>query len=137
MSDFIYLLSDRPARKFFERSLVVVGTGVFPIDMLRRDNCVPAWEGSANLINDEVSLYGNGRKPRIIELRMMLRDNSHKPTFERWNSFGWMVLEFDGKDVIRHNVQGDHTKLIEIYRARIEKINNPVEHEKLCREELS
>jgi len=137
MADFIYYLSDRPAQKFFERSLVVIGSGEFPIDMLRRDNCVPSWEGCANLIQADRHASADSNEPRIIELRMMLRDKSHKPTFGRWNSFGWIVLEFDGKEVIRHNERGDRTKLIEIYHAHIKKINDPVRHEEMCQEELS
>ena len=132
MADFIYHFSDRPAQKFYQRSLVVIGNGEFPVDMLRRDNCVPAWQGSANLIQ-----AAKGFEPRIVELRMMLRVEEQKPTFEDWNSFGWVVLEFDGKEVIGQNLRGDHAALIEIYRAHIEKINDPLRHEAMCQEELS
>ena len=137
MADFIYHLSDRPAQKFYQRSLVVIGSGEFPVDMLRRDNCVPAWQGSANLIQADRHAASRSGEPRIIELRMMLRGEEQKPTFEEWNSFGWIVLEFDGKEVIRQNLRGDHAALIEIYHAHIEKINDPVRHEAMCQEELS
>jgi hypothetical protein len=72
----------------------VVGSGSFPMDMLRYDRCLPATEVDSNTIlrsalesmivsdNDsyKVEVYGYGIKG---------------PTVGRWESFGWRVATND------------------------------------------
>ena len=64
--------------KFVE--FIVEGDGVFPIDMLRYDVCLPASEADSNEMNLD-------RKLRAVTLR-----GPRKPTTARWESFGWKVI---------------------------------------------
>ena len=58
----------------------VLGDGNFPMDMLRHDQCWPAYGCDV----DKISSAKKGR--RYVKLR------SHKePTEARWKSFGWHV----------------------------------------------
>ena len=59
-----------------------VGSGEFPVDMLRYDRCWPAEEaGSYELARDAAA-------PR----RMVLLHSHQQPTEARWLSFGWRVV---------------------------------------------
>lgn len=62
----------------------VVGTGRFPIDMLRYDGAWPATGEAAGSI--EASFEPGARK-RQIKLRAI-----NAPTEARWASFGWSVI---------------------------------------------
>lgn len=63
----------------------VQGTGPFPLDMLRFDECWPVAD------EDVRALEGLHFQLAIIRMR------SHRgPTTGRWNSFGWRVTEVDG-----------------------------------------
>ena len=102
--------------RLYERTLVVIGNLHFPVDMLRYDNCIPAGEGDANEI--ERSLSGDEPiKIRVIELKIVLREKKRQPTIARWNSMGWMVLEFDGTEMVAFNERGDQDKLMALYWA--------------------
>lgn len=78
------MLKDRKSIRF-----TVQGGGEFPLDMLRRDECWP-------INGDEVkNLVGTGR--RVINLESVAR---HGPTIERWESFGWKIINVDGQTVV-------------------------------------
>lgn len=61
-------------------TFIVEGSGVFPLDMLRRDRCWPATS------DDAVKIAS--RNQRSITL---LSDNQHAPNVERRFSFDWRV----------------------------------------------
>lgn len=64
---------------------VVVGSGRFPIDMLRYDRCFPYREEDTNTIQNS-----REERPVVIERR------APNPMFtpERWESFGWTLRLF-------------------------------------------
>ena len=67
----------------------VKGSGVFPVDMLRRDKCFPVSE------EDAISIVCDDDE-RIVELqthRATKPGNSAYWTEARWASFGWKVIE--------------------------------------------
>ena len=68
-------------------TFTVAGTGPFPIDMLRHDCCYPARTGDAKSIEYSLDLDLDGRKRRIT-----LISHAH-PTVERWNHFGWSIVD--------------------------------------------
>lgn len=63
----------------------VKGVGIFPVDMLRYDECWPATSDDAT----ELACNLSGDDPLAtwtIELM-----SAKKPTVNRWKSFGWIV----------------------------------------------
>lgn len=62
----------------------VEGPWGFPFDMLRRDEAWPVDSVSAAQLSTEPNL------PRRVTLRTY-----STPNFERWESFGWRVVECD------------------------------------------
>ena len=72
---------DRP-REFYRYE--VQGVGPFPLDMLRYDSAWPANQGS---VDGMVTARGHAEGRRIITLA-----SYHRPTVDRWSSFGWTVL---------------------------------------------
>lgn len=79
-------------------SFTVEGHGIFPVDMLRYDNCHPV----DGLSCDRITLTRDNATaeeymaPRRIEMvRYVLAGSSKEsqaPTEGRWASFGWVVL---------------------------------------------
>lgn len=71
---------------------VVEGTGVFPVDMLRYNNCYPADGGSVEAINTSL---GSWISPKVRDYSVTLRHRDvyagWSPTSERWATFGWIV----------------------------------------------
>ena len=73
--------ADRPRERYRYK---VSGSGYFPVDMLRYDCAYPA--SSA-----DVSAMG-ANSPRIdVERRTVELRSYHRPTPDRWLSFGWVV----------------------------------------------
>ena len=62
----------------------VMGSGEFPIDMLRYDGAIPSRGIDAQAI---MRSFDPGRERQIIRLMSVF----HKPTVARWQSFGWLV----------------------------------------------
>ncbi len=64
----------------------VSGSGLFPVDMLRYDQCYP--------LNPEVIFPATGDPSTLRKVKLQrlhsLKDNAHI-TLERWSSFGWFV----------------------------------------------
>ena len=66
----------------------VFGEGVFPVDMLRYDRCVPDTQ-------EDVALAFTARRDRrhVRLIGYAERGREAQPTGGRWLSFGWGVLE--------------------------------------------
>lgn len=74
-------------KKAWEHEFVVRGTGPFPFDMLRFDECWPAGIEDAAAIEALASAS-------VAEVRNIIL-HTHKltaPTHKRWESFCWTVL---------------------------------------------
>lgn len=65
----------------------VAGSGEFPLDMLRYDEC---WPVDGNAV---AAMTGEGRRG------VQLRTNRRMPTRDRWDSFSWKVTAVDGRPV--------------------------------------
>lgn len=67
-------------------SVIVSGTGYFPVDMLRYDCCFPASE------KDVVAISKSMKTPNRQEVVAIHLFSAYgKVTPERWASFGWQV----------------------------------------------
>jgi hypothetical protein len=71
--------------------ITVAGSGRFPLDMLRYDQCTPRTGGDASAI------YGSddGMEFRVVNLYMYSAAGAIRPEIARWESFGWYVLTTD------------------------------------------
>lgn len=71
----------------------VVGSWPFPLDMLRRDNAVPASVADEALVHalSQESAPERGLEPVTINLVIRDADRFTRPCTERWVSFGWQV----------------------------------------------
>ncbi len=70
----------------------VMGRGLFPLDMLRRDQCFPLDEGEAQRLYYHLDSVDSKDGREVIRLGTMQR-RLWMPTVERWKSFGWTVVE--------------------------------------------
>lgn len=66
---------------------LVAGTGPFPLDMLRYDQCHPAAETESGRIEATFRTHGLSSQP--IGLKSYAET---PPTAARWESFGWRVV---------------------------------------------
>ena len=73
---------DRP-REFYLYE--VQGSGAFPLDMLRYDS---AWPADSEGVSVMVTRHGHAEGRRTIRL-----ESYHRPTVDRWQSFGWLVVD--------------------------------------------
>jgi hypothetical protein len=79
--------------KIKRRRFTVRGSGSFPFDMLRYDQCWPesesrdSWKLDVTPMTDEY--YGQRREVTL------LTDSPYAPTVDRWKSFTWEVLKSD------------------------------------------
>jgi hypothetical protein len=71
---------------------VAIGSGRFPVDMLRYDACFPAEERESFQIETPCGLEGYTRPRAIILARYKEQPGSWTP--ERWMSFGWSIRTF-------------------------------------------
>jgi hypothetical protein len=74
----------------------VEGAGPFPIDMLRYDCCFPETEfgGTAAIMSEEIR--------GVRHAKLMVRHEGkgrHQLTPARWASFGWRIVEIEGKAI--------------------------------------
>lgn len=79
-------------------SFTVRGFGRFPVDMLRYDYAYPASGEDASKIDESFPSIGErfgAQGPQEIRLTTTTKG----PTVERWLSFGWNIIEINGKDV--------------------------------------
>lgn len=80
--------NDNPTKCKF----TVRGSGQFPTDMLRYDSCWPADPVSAGHIAGHIMDDSAGRRDVVlcsINPRSLL-------TPDRWRSFGWTIVGYDG-----------------------------------------
>ena len=73
---------ERPREFYLYR---VQGSGKLPLDMLRYDSAWPADQESVSRMSTP---RGQGEERRTIRLA-----SHHRPTVDRWRSFGWVVEE--------------------------------------------
>lgn len=66
-------------------TFTVEGSGVFPYDMLRYDNCWPYSEGQDSPLLD--AYYAKGLRRVVLETCA-----ESAPTVGRWESFTWCVI---------------------------------------------
>ena len=128
---------EKKGRRVFERKLVVFGSGSFPIDMLRYDNCIPVDEPEAHKIEQSQCNRCNTLPINhvwTVELKKICLDKSSQPNVERWNSFGWVVVEFDDQEYCWSNRgdDGKHDKILRLYHEYLHKKDE--EHQRNERE---
>ena len=83
------------ARPYYMQTLTVEGAGQFPLDMLRYDTCVPAYESEIHLIAMTIRDGEHYLAPRKIRLQRFSSHADHGPTKARWESFLWKVVEWE------------------------------------------
>lgn len=71
----------------------VRGTGPFPVDMLRFDECWPVEIHDVAEITRTID--AGSAKTAIIRLRGRQTTSITRPTVGRWDSFGWRVVKSD------------------------------------------
>ena len=76
---------------YWKQVIVVEGSGQFPFDMLRYDDCIPRHESEMHKLDFKM-WDPTSREKRRIELTRFSA-NGEPPTEERWRSFGWRVVE--------------------------------------------
>lgn len=74
-----------PSRKIIGHHFTVEGSGVFPFDMLRYDQCYPFDSESVAQLDPARPL----REPRQVTL---VKSVQYPPTEARWQSFGWRII---------------------------------------------
>lgn len=78
---------------------VVKGTLQFPVDMLRTDQCFPATSDDVNAMMDNISApyvdFSENQPDWTSTIGLVHVDvrKGWKPTAQRWESFGWEVVE--------------------------------------------
>lgn len=76
--------------KLYMITFDVIGKGHFPYDMLRYDQCHPYnAEDAEKLAITEVSERGYFRTIKLVKYTT---DKRAEPTYGRWASFGWSVV---------------------------------------------
>jgi hypothetical protein len=85
----------------YQQKIVVEGGGSFPLDMLRYDGCYPAKELGADNSDDTGGAHQMERTIRYetegkqrFTLHRWVEYKNQPPTFARWESFGWKVVEW-------------------------------------------
>lgn len=72
----------------------VKSTGhLFPLDMLRYDQCFPARPDDIMALEDITAERDNYESNSNKEYSIVLYTIRKSPTVERWQSFGWYVTE--------------------------------------------
>lgn len=74
-------------------TFVVRGTLQFPADMLRTDACFPATPDDVNNMMDSITGTYDKPTPVTITLVHVTDVKGWKPTSQRWESFGWDVID--------------------------------------------
>lgn len=72
----------------------VTGKGMFPIDMLRHDQCFPISESDSEIIRHSFRIIRSDDVDRIVALGHW-GPSSWSPTAERWKSYGWTVTHHE------------------------------------------
>lgn len=78
---------NHPNRSKQPRYFTVTGSGDFPFDMLRYDECWPYQSEDAVSVGSTPQISGGAHfKRRSVRL---MTNNPHAPTAGRWSSFTW------------------------------------------------
>ena|ERR1700704_367084 len=87
--------------------VTVCGSGAFPVDMLRYDQCAPRTSGDAACVAQR-----DGSEFRVVNLNAYsaATETSRTMTAERWESFGWYVLTDEELVAYRCNPSIDAVK---------------------------
>lgn len=80
-------MAQRQEPNFAVRTVVVEGSGEFPLDMLRRDNCSFLTPADKDAAGD-----GYVSERRRVTLQLLSEDRHMQPNVERWKSFDWTVI---------------------------------------------
>ncbi len=84
-------------------AFAVRGSGHFPTDMLRYDSCYPTDGDAVDGISIGAGDYEDFVRPRVVKLNHIigatkteakrLVEDEVYPTWGRWESFGWRIVE--------------------------------------------
>lgn len=79
----------------YRQTFAVEGTGDFPYDMLRYDQCWPCLETETPLMDSNKMLHDDDwfRKPRRVSMARDVEQKGDVPSVGRWRSFNWHVVE--------------------------------------------
>lgn len=86
----------------------IMGSGEFPLDMLRYDSCSPATEEDSGIIRSTFGWHRSNLMDGnwVVLVKKVLREKRRKNdnvfTAGRWNSFGCSVMEVDNVFVDRN-----------------------------------
>jgi hypothetical protein len=73
------------------KTFTVEGTGEFPLDMLRSDQCWPAAVDDAARIGAHYGMADpDGVRARLVRLETAAK---YAPNRQRWQSFRWRVID--------------------------------------------
>jgi len=68
----------------------------FPIDMLRYDTCYPSTNSDSSAIRWSFNPNAISNYSEIGPIELIhLGNKNWKPSFKKWESFGWKVIECD------------------------------------------
>ncbi len=84
----------------YAHTFTVEGAFAFPIDMLRHDACWPLTETDSDAIADDHLGEINVTRSRKRKVTLTRVARMHwAPTVNRWESFGWKVIERDSSPI--------------------------------------
>lgn len=81
----------KPKAEYRKTEVVVRGSGTFPTDCLRYDNCCPSSSEDSSKIDNHDGAFVQ----REVKLDRFSFDGS-KAEADRWRSFGWAVISDSG-----------------------------------------
>jgi hypothetical protein len=75
----------------------IMGSGEFPLDMLRYDSCSPATEEDSGIIRGTFGIERWGNWCVLVKKVLRVKRNKSEKvfTYGRWNSFGCAIQETD------------------------------------------
>ena len=79
--------------KFKVKSKIQTYTTIFPIDMLRYDECFPSNRESSYAI--ELTFDIDHNNVILIELTHYDSVKSWRPTKAKWEAYSWLVVEYE------------------------------------------
>jgi hypothetical protein len=89
--------------KTFKFAFTVRGSGEFPLDMLRYDNCVSATPEDQKKIDwkygdDHPEETGIHYRREVRLISTFYRNKFQRPTAGRWASFTWAISKVEGDE---------------------------------------
>lgn len=83
--------------------ICVAGSGAFPIDMLRYDQCAPRTSADSTAIWEHHF--------RVVQLNMYSAAGVGRPEAARWESFNWYVLTDDEQAAYYNGYTAEHIRI--------------------------